>query len=256
MKVLLSIAGYDPSSGAGVLLDIAVFHRLGFCGMGALTSVTIQNTTRVESFRTLPGRFILGQYKTLAKEVSFSGIKVGMLGSGKNIPALDLILKKHRDIPIVVDPVFRSSSGCWLLEREAVPSYVARLRDKISVLTPNLEESSIILGRRVQSLEEMKEAALRIGDLIDAACLVKGGHLKKKVSDVLYDGRRIQVIANPKIPKTVHGTGCFLSSSLLCFLAEGHSVAKACELAVGQTRQAIQRAVPSGKGGFIFPPQF
>jgi hydroxymethylpyrimidine/phosphomethylpyrimidine kinase len=192
----------------------------------------------------------------LAEEVSFSGIKVGMLGSRKHIPVLERILKDRKGIPVVVDPVFRSSSGCWLLEREAVPSFLARIRGHLSILTPNLEESSIILDGRVRNLGEMKEAAQNISGLIDAACVVKGGHLKEKAADVLYDGRRIHIFAHPKIPKKVHGTGCFFSSSLLCFLVKGHSLAKACELAAEVTHRAIQGAVRVGKGGYIFAPQF
>jgi hydroxymethylpyrimidine/phosphomethylpyrimidine kinase len=247
-KVLLSIAGYDPSSGAGVLLDVAVFRRFGFLGTGILTAVTAQNTRRVADVRCLGGRFLFSQYETLVRDVSPSGIKVGMLGCRRNIPALGRILAQHPDIPIVVDPVFRSSSGRWLLEKEAVPSYISQIKGRISVLTPNLIEATLISGRRLRDPEAMKEAARRIVDRIAAPCLVKGGHLARRVVDVLYDGRQFYLFPHEKVPGDVHGTGCFLSSSLLAYLVMGKSLAEACALASEFTGAALRKAVRLGKG--------
>lgn len=247
-KVLLSIAGYDPSSGAGVLLDIAVFRRFGFPGAGILTSVTAQNSRRVTGIRCLGGRFLFKQYETLVQDISPAGIKVGMLGCRRNIPALGRILARHPDIPIVVDPVFRSSSGRWLLEKEAVPTFVSRIKGRISILTPNLAEAALISGLRPNSPEGMKEAALRIADCIAAPCLVKGGHLAQRITDVLYDGRRFYLFPHKKVPKGAHGSGCFLSSSLLSYLAMGKPLAEACALATEFTEAALRRAVRLGKG--------
>ncbi len=163
---LLAIAGYDPSAGAGVLLDIAVFRQLGYRGMGVLTAVTAQNTQKVIEWRCLPAQFVLRQFETLAGEVSFAGIKVGMVGSRKNLQVLGRILAENKNIPIVVDPVFRSSSGTWLLEREAIPAYISQMRGKISVLMPNVAEAGLLSGHDVKNLEEMKDAAKKISDLV------------------------------------------------------------------------------------------
>lgn len=252
-KILLSITGYDPSSGAGVLLDIAVFRHLGYRGMGVLTAVTAQNTQKVMEFRCLPAQFILSQYKTLAGEISFAGIKVGMVGCRKTLRVLGHILSDNKNIPVVVDPVFRSSSGTWLLEKEAIPSYISQIKGKISVLMPNLAEAALICGHSVRNLEEMKEAAKKISALAECPSYIKGGHLKKRAIDSLFDGRSFYVFEKEKISKDVHGSGCFLSSSLLGYLAKGHSLVKACELASELTHQAIRKAIRIGKGRYIFP---
>jgi len=251
-KVLLSIAGYDPSSGAGVLLDIAVFRRFGFLGTGILTAVTAQNSRRVADIRCLGRRFLLDQHKILIRDVSPSGIKVGMLGGRENISALGRILARHQDIPIVVDPVLRSTSGRWFLEKEAVPAYLSRIRGRISVLTPNLDEAALISGLRLTGLDAMKEAAHRIVDLIAAPCLVKGGHLRRTIVDVLYDGRQFFLFPQERMSGDVHGTGCFLSSSLLGYLVKGKTLETACRLATEFTGTALRKALRLGKGRKIF----
>jgi hydroxymethylpyrimidine/phosphomethylpyrimidine kinase len=251
-EALLSIAGFDPSSGAGVLLDVAVFRRFGFLGTGILTAVTAQNSRRVTDVRCLGRRFLLRQYETLVRDVSPSGIKVGMLGCRGNIPALGRILAQHQEIPIVVDPVLQSSSGRWLLEKDAVSSYLARIKGKIALLTPNLQEASLISGLRLREPEAMKDAARRIVDRIAAPCLVKGGHLARKVVDVLYDGQKSYLFPHKKVPGHVHGTGCFFSSSLLSYLVMGNSLVEACALASEFTQAALGKAVRLGKGREVF----
>ncbi len=255
-KPLLSVAGYDPSSGAGVLLDLALFRRFGYRGMAVLTAVTAQNTRELREFRCLPAHFIWSQYQTLVEEVSFAGIKVGMIGCGKNLPVLSAILGENENIPVVVDPVFRSTSGTWLLEKEAIPSFVSEIRGKISVLTPNLREAGLICGRRVRNLEEMKEAARIISDRVESPCYIKGGHLEKRAVDLLFDGKGVRLFEKEKIRKNVHGTGCFFSASLLCYLVKGHPLAKACELASGLVHKGIKTSVRVGKGFYIFWPIF
>lgn len=252
--VLLSIAGYDPSGGAGLVLDLAVFRRAGFAGAGILTAATAQNTRRVFSFYAPPPKFLLLQYQSLRREVAFAGLKTGMVGFRKNIPVLGRILAEHSRIPVVSDPVFQASSGLWLLERGAIPYYLSHLKGKISVITPNLREATLITGRRVITLAAMKEAARKIVDLVEAPCFLKGGHLARRATDLLYDGNQFYLYEKSKLRKDVHGTGCFLSASLLCFLAEGHPLPKACELASVFTHAAIKKASPVGRGNAVFSP--
>lgn len=248
IRALLSIAGYDPSGGAGVLADVAVFRKLGFAGTGILTAVTAQNTKRVDEFLCLPPRFLERQYRTLARDIQLSGIKVGMLGGRKNLPVLSRILGECKRLPIVADPVFRASSGRWLLEKTSVRSYLAAVRGRISVLTPNLAEATLISGRAVGNVREMKEAARIIAASVDAPCLVKGGHLAGAAVDVLFDGKDISLFEKEKIDADIHGTGCLLSSSLLCFLVRGHPLAEACGLAARWTHGAIRASSRIGKG--------
>ena len=158
-RTLLTVAGFDPTSGAGISLDLRVFQSAGFQGMAVLTSLTEQNTEVVKKIYLLTPEFVKAQYETLRKDVSFSGIKVGMLGSGKNIPVIKKILADNPKIPRVVDPVFKSSSGTWLLEPESIPDYISEIRGKASLLTPNLEEASLISGTKIATEEDMRTAA-------------------------------------------------------------------------------------------------
>jgi hydroxymethylpyrimidine/phosphomethylpyrimidine kinase len=251
-KILLSIAGYDPSGGAGVLLDIAVFRHFGFPGAGLLTAVTAQNSRTVTAVRSLGGPFLYRQYETLVQDRDVAGIKVGMIGGPGNIKALKRILVNHRGLPTVVDPVFRSSSGRWLLEKESVRGYLDQIKGRITLLTPNLDEASLISGQRLKKSEDMKTAARKICDRVAAPCLIKGGHLVGSAVDVLYDGRRFFLFPHKRIPLEVHGTGCFLSSSLLCYLVMKKSVVDACSLAIEFTQAALKKAVRLGKGRAIF----
>jgi len=247
-KILLSIAGHDPTSGAGVSLDLKVFTLLGFQGMAALTSITSQNTKGVRKVHCLSPDLIWDQYQTLGQDVSFSGIKVGMVGCGKNIKVIKRILADNPNIQKVVDPVFKSSSGAWLLERDSIPGYISEIKGKASLLTPNLEEASMISGTKIKNTEDMKKAAKSIFSLSNIPCFIKGGHFPKHTVNLLYDGTKFHSFKKEKIRKKVHGTGCFLSSSLLGYMAKGNSLEKACLLATQLTHKAIKNAIKIGQG--------
>ncbi len=250
-KILLSVAGYDPTSGAGITLDLKVFERLGFQGTAVLTSVTAQNTTGVRKVHCLPPELIREQYNVLAEDISFSGIKVGMLGCGANIPVIRKILADNPDLPKVIDPVFKSSSGAWLLEKESIPNFISVIKKKASLLAPNLEEASLISGLRIRKKEDMKEAAEVIYSLTGISCLIKGGHLRGKAVNLLYDGSKFYFFEKRKLRKKVHGTGCFLSSSILAYLAKGKSLETACRLATNLAHQAIKQAARIGRGQLL-----
>ncbi|NIM89651.1 MAG: bifunctional hydroxymethylpyrimidine kinase/phosphomethylpyrimidine kinase [Candidatus Aminicenantes bacterium] len=252
-KILLSVAGFDPSSGAGVLLDLKVFQEFGFQGMSILTSLTAQNTKEVQRIHALPSRFLWEQYKTLEADVSFSGIKVGMIGSKDNIRVVSQILSRNKNMPRVVDPVFKSSEGAWLLKREFIPGYISAIGGKASLLTPNLEEAQLISGNQIKNPEDLKAAAEKIYFQTKIPCLIKGLGIRSTIMDLLYDGTKFYSFENEKIKKRVHGTGCFLSSSILGFLAEGHSLGKACLLASRFTHRARQEAIKPGMGRYIIP---
>lgn len=251
-KVLLTIAGYDPTSGAGVVLDINVFQHLGFTGMGVITSLTAQNTQQVHKVYCPPPNMIMNQYRSLGDDVKLYGIKVGMLGCKRNIPAVSNILSRNSLIPRVVDPVFQSSSGTWLLEPKAISEYIKAIAGQITVLTPNAQEAALIAGFQVKTLREMKKAAVKIFKLCLAPCLITGGHLEKETTDVLYDGKNHHVFKKTKIDAMVHGTGCFFSSALLAYLSRGEVLKKACHLAINKTHAHIESSVRIGKGQNLF----
>lgn len=250
-KILLSVAGYDPTSGAGVSLDLKVFQLIGFQGMAVLTSITSQNTKGVKKVHCLPPDLLWDQYQTLLEDVSFSGIKVGMVGCGENTEIIKRILENNPNIQKVVDPVFKSSSGAWLLERDSVPSYISEISGKASLLTPNLEEAGMISGMKIENIEDMKKAAKIIFSLSSIPCFIKGGHLPRQMVNLLYEGNKFHLFKEEKIKKNVHGTGCFLSSSLLAYLVKGNSLEKACLLATQLTHEAIKNSIQIGHGQHI-----
>lgn len=256
MKTLLSIAGYDPSGGAGALLDVRVFAAFGFHGAAVLTALTVQNTLEVRGFAPVPPRSVTAQYNALSRDMDFAGIKVGMLGSRAVVPAVGRILAAHAPRPRVVDPVLRSSSGAVLLEGSAVPAFFRAVRGNATLITPNLGEASVLSGGPVKTVAEMREAARLIHARTGVPCLVKGGHLERSAVNVLYDGGRTSVFGHEKLARDVHGTGCLLSSAILAHLSLGRSLEKACGLAADLVHEAILRSVKPGRGRrvFRFPP--
>ena len=250
-KNLISVAGYDPTAGAGSSLDLKVFHSLGYYGIGILTSVTVQNTQKINKIKCLSHDFILNQYRTVRDDIDFSGIKIGMLGCKEAIPVIDKILSQNKGMPIVIDPVFKSSSGTWLLEDDAISDYLSVLKGKASILTPNLDETAFICGKKISDKLDMQVAAKYIFQTYHIPCLIKGRHLSRQTIDLFYNGHEYHFMENTRLNKAVHGTGCFLSSSILCYLVNGESLLQACKLAGRLTHQAIQKAVPLGKGQSI-----
>lgn len=257
-KVLLSVAGFDPTFGAGIGLDLKVFQELGFQGVAILTSLTSQNTKGISEFRSLPPEFLWNQYQTLINDITISGIKVGMIGSRKNMRIVAQILANHPRIPRILDPVLKSSSGSWLMEEKAIPEYIKEFRGKVTLLTPNLEEASMISGIAVNKLDDMKKAAKIIFKRTQCLCLIKGGHLKKDISDILFDGEQYHVFKMQRLEKKVHGTGCFLSSTLLANFVEGMTPEQAVREATKLTHKAMKGSVQVGQGQHIidFPIPF
>jgi hydroxymethylpyrimidine/phosphomethylpyrimidine kinase len=251
-KALLSIAGYDPSGGAGVLLDIAVFERLDFHGYGALTAVTAQEPRRVTRVFPLPARTVEEQVGRLAATTAFSGIKVGMIGTAANLEAVARILARNKRVPRVVDPVFCSTSGARLLEKKAWLRFLDALEGKADLITPNLDEAEVLTGRPVRSVAAMSLAAEKITLRSGIPCLVKGGHLRGQAVDVLYDGRELVKFEHVRTAKDVHGTGCYLSSAILGYLAGGRPLEDACLRGIAEVGKAIRTAVPAGEGGWVF----
>jgi hydroxymethylpyrimidine/phosphomethylpyrimidine kinase len=252
-RSLLTIAGLDPSGGAGILLDLRVFERLGFRGAAVLTSVTAQNSGEFEKALHLQSGLVAKQYESVSREWDFSGIKTGMIGSLENLATVARILSRHASVPRVIDPVFRASSGAPLLEKRAVAGYLALIKGKATLLTPNLEEASSLTGRRVRTEEDMIAAAREIYGECSIPCLVKGGHLKGEIADVLYDGADFLVFRHARAGNNVHGTGCFLSAAILGFLAGGLDLEKACRRGIGMTGRSIRKAVPGLQGRMVFP---
>lgn len=247
-RILLTLAGYDPSAGAGVLLDLKVFESLGFRGMAVLTSITAQNSRSVQEVRCLPPDFVWTQYQILAREFSFSGLKVGMICSSANLEIIQKILKANPNIVKVIDPIFIASAGPWLLEKEAVSAFLEKIEGQATLLTPNLEEASLLTGIKIKSQEDLKAASRKIFIDSHVPCLLKGGHRQGPKIDLLFDGQKFHSFQHPEIKKKVHGSGCFLSSAILAYLTQGKKLTVACSQAIDLTHQALKKAVKVGKG--------
>jgi len=246
--MLLSIAGYDPSGGAGIILDLQVFRYFNFAGSGIITALTAQNTHRVKKVFLPPSNFLKQQYDTLEEEVSLQGIKIGMIGAGKNLPVIKHIIRNNPNIPIVIDPVLKSSSGTWLLEQSAVPDFIRTFNGTGSLITPNLDEVFLLSGVKVTGKDDLEKAARAIHKTFNISCLIKGGHFKGGKTDCLYDGKHFFYFSHKKIIKNVHGTGCFLSSCILSLLAGKLSLYDACGKGIQMTQEAIRHASPGKKG--------
>jgi hydroxymethylpyrimidine kinase/phosphomethylpyrimidine kinase len=251
-KSLVSIAGWDPSGGAGVLLDIRVFERLGRRGHGVLSAVTAQSPARVAKVFPVTGQALTDQFTTLSEAIEVGGIKVGMLATGANLRAAARILEKHEGLPRVIDPVLKSSSGACLLERRAWPRFLETVEGRASLITPNMDEAAALAGLPVRDESGMRRAAEKIHLRSGLACLVKGGHLEGRALDILFDGREFAVFAHEKSRRNVHGTGCFLASAILCYLAEGRPLKEACGLGIVRVARAIRAAVPAGPNVWVF----
>ncbi len=230
-KVLLTVAGFDPSSGAGLSLDLKVFSHFGCYGLAIPTALTIQNSYQVYDYKVLSPGLIIEAYRRLKTDFKISGLKIGMIGGPGVLTAVKAILADNPGQPVVVDPVFRSSSGRWLLDKNDLTGYLKVLTGRITLITPNLEEASFLLGRKINQIKQMKKAAREISQLVQTPCLLKGGHLQGQVIDLLDDGRKTTVISKPKLPVNVHGTRCFLSSAVLSFLVKGYSLSASCQQA-------------------------
>jgi len=252
-RTLLSIAGFDPSGGAGVLQDAAVFRLFGFHGAAVLTAVTAQGPAGVRKVKVIEAAFLRAQYRALVRDIHPAGIKVGMASTAANLAVIGRILGRHGGIPRVVDPVLRSSSGVSLLEKGAAGELLEAVRRKATVLTPNLAEAGCLTGLEVGSVEDMVEAARVLFGLTEVPSLITGGHLRTEAVNVLYDGRRIHRFARTKIGRDVHGTGCFFSAALLAYLVRGRSLPRSCALATDLTHEGIRAAVRLGRGRPIIP---
>ena len=253
-KTLLTVAGFDPGGGAGVLLDVAVFRSHGFRGAAVITALTAQDTAAVQAVRPVPAAFLRKQWDVLRDDIEIAGIKVGMAGSAGAWAEIRHGLSRQAGLPMVVDPVLRASSGASLSGRATKRAILAALRGLPAVLTPNLAEASFLAGRPVRNPASMAAAARVIFDRTGCPCLVKGGHLASEAVDVLFDGSGLWRFRHARLARDVHGTGCFLSATLLARLAGGDALGDACAEAVRRTVRAIRGATRPGRGRYVLEP--
>lgn len=249
MRTALTIAGSDSSCGAGAQLDLKVFHDLGVYGLCAVTAVTAQNTKGVQKICKVPPRVVAAQIDSVTRDIGVDACKIGMLYSPSAITAVaDRI--KRRGIPnVVLDTILASKDGTPFLTGSGIRRLRKLLIPVSAVVTPNVPEAEILSGIRIKSIEDMRNAALRIHDMGCRYVLIKGGHLEGSPVDLLYDGDGFLEIPGTRVDGTpVHGTGCALSAAIAAQLALGESVPDAVAFAKQYVAGLIESAVQLGKG--------
>lgn len=246
--ILLSIAGFDPSCGAGIAADLKTFAAHGCYGIAAITSVTIQNTQGVEAVHNTPTAELRAQLDALVKDSVIDAVKVGMLGNRGNAVAVAEFLDASKFPHIVLDPVMRSSSGTELLDAGGIKFLATELLKRVTVITPNIQEAETLTGLAIKELTDMEAAARKLAEMGAPGVIVKGGHREKPI-DVLFDGNEITHLVGDKgKEETLHGTGCTLAASLTAQLAAGRSLIEAATLAKAYVTKAIEKAYATGKG--------
>ena len=251
--VVLTIAGFDPSSGAGITADIKTIAAHGCYGVACITALTVQSTQGVNRVEALPARLVRDTLKELSRDVEIAAVKIGMLGSAEVVAALADFLHSAKPANVVLDPILRSSSGARLLEPKGEKLMTERLLPLSTVITPNLEEAAALSGLTVSNLEEMKAAAMRLHELGAANVVVTGGHLDKATDLLSFThpngGIQTQVFkAQRQRSRSTHGTGCAFASALACHLAHGRALPEAVLLAKAYVAAAITHAQPLGRG--------
>jgi hydroxymethylpyrimidine/phosphomethylpyrimidine kinase len=247
---VLSIAGSDSGGGAGIQADLKAFARSGVHGMTAITALTAQNTVGVKAVHTVPGEFIVEQVRAVAEDIGVAAVKIGMLGTGETVAAVDAALDLLAPgTPVVLDPVMVAESGAVLLDERARSALVELLLPRATVITPNLPEARVLAG--AQAPEDVEALARSLHRLGPDAVVVTGGH-REQIVDVLFDGERIHLIEGERHPDgAAHGSGCTHSSVLAAQLALGHSPLQAARTARTLASAAVRdglRGLGAGPG--------
>src|SRR5882672_4232681 len=206
--ILLTIAGFDPSCGAGTVADLKTFAAHGCYGVAAITSLTVQNTQGVEAVHNTPSAELRGQLDILAKDCDIAAVKIGMLGNRGNALVVGEFLDAHKFAIVVHDPVMKSSSGTELLDAGGVKYISTEMLKRASVITPNVDEAAVLTGMEIKDIAAMEAAARKLVEMGSRAVIVKGGHMDRAI-DVVFDGNEVVQLGGDKVKfENTHGTGC------------------------------------------------
>jgi hydroxymethylpyrimidine/phosphomethylpyrimidine kinase len=266
--VVLTIAGFDPSSGAGVTADIKTIAAHACYGVACITAMTVQSTSGVKRVEVVDAALISDTLEELTADLDIAAVHIGMLGSGKVVKAVADFLScqpasqggnrsanqpgRARLPNIVLDPILKSSSGAELLDAAGTRLLVERLIPLADVVTPNIDEAAVITGIQVKDLDEMKTACCKLHEMGAAAVVITGGHLEKAIDLLSFKTRRgvEQEIfkAERQRSKSTHGTGCAFATAMACHLALDRGLAEACLLAKTYVTAAISYGQPLGRG--------
>ena len=242
---VLTIAGSDPSGGAGLQADLKTFAACGCYGASAVVAVVDENTVGVTGIHPIPVDFVTGQIRSVLDDIGADAIKIGMLHSSKLIHAVRDTIARYPIKNIVLDPVMVATSGDPLLEPDAVATLRDELMPHVRIITPNIPEAELLLGEKIESQESLPDTARRLSELCGGvSVLLKAGHLRDpELTDVFYNaesGRHIILRSRRCDTANTHGTGCTLSSAFAAFLAHGNDLDRAARLAKDYITAAIE----------------
>ena len=257
LPVALTIAGSDSGGGAGIQADLKTFAVLGVHGTSALTAITAQNTRGVTDILELPASLVREQIDAVVEDMGVDAAKTGMLSSAAIIEVVADAIARHGLGKLVVDPVMVAKGGAKLLRDDAVAALRARLVPLAAVLTPNLPEAGVLLGRKVASVAERAQAARDLVAMGARAAVVKGGHADGDVTDVFFDGSRLVELEAERIATSnTHGSGCVFSAAITAAMARGAEPLEAVREAKSFVTRAIARSLEIGHGHGPVNPMF
>jgi hydroxymethylpyrimidine/phosphomethylpyrimidine kinase len=247
----LTIAGSDSGGGAGIQADLKTFSALGVYGASAITAVTAQDTRRVYGFVEMEPAFVAQQIDAVLGDIGADAVKTGMLSSVPIIEAVADRMQAWEVTALVVDPVMVAKGGDRLLREDAVEALRKRLLPLALVVTPNIPEAEVIVGRRLETWNDLREAAREIHALGAANVVMKGGHREAdpQATDLLFDGKDFREFSVGRVDtRSTHGTGCTFASAIAATLAKGETVPHAVMAAKAYVTKALQESFVLGHG--------
>lgn len=254
---ILIIAGSDPSGGAGIQADIKTASAHKVYAAAAITCLTAQNTKKVFAVHNSPIEFLRQQIEVVLDDISFDAIKIGMLGTAEIIDCVaDVLARKAKKIPLILDTVMVATSGDLLLKKDAVAALKLKLIKGAFIVTPNIDEAEVLAEMKIKNFEDMKLAAAKIKALGAKNVLVKGGHLNfsdGKIHSILLDEKnKIHRISNKKFGNdNLHGTGCTLASALACNIAKKVELVAAVRKSNAYVYRSIVKSLKIGQGSKV-----
>jgi hydroxymethylpyrimidine/phosphomethylpyrimidine kinase len=250
--VVLTIAGFDPSSGAGVTADVKTIAAHGCYGVACIAALTVQSTAGVKRVEVVSPELIAETLRELSADLEIAAVHIGMLGSGKVVRTVGDFLEKSELGNVVLDPIIKSSSGSDLIDAAGLRLLVERLLPQATVITPNVDEAATLTGLAVTNLEQMRVAATRLHEMGATAVVITGGHLDKAIDLLSFTSRHgteQEVFKSNRLEsKSTHGTGCAFATAMACHLARGRGLPEAVLLSKTYVAAAIGNAHPLGRG--------
>lgn len=242
--VILSIAGFDPSSGAGITADLRVIQDFGFSGMAVITALTVQNTSGAAKVEPVSGQVVTEMLEKLAAETGFAAIKVGMLATSQVCTAVADFLADHNGVKVVLDPVLRASSGIELLDISGISVLKGRLLALTTVLTPNLPEAEVLTGLSARNRDEIRRVAKGLQELGARNVVITGGHSPDNADYLLTESDEGRWVEGERLGAAdVHGTGCVYSTALTCCLAQEMELPDAAIAAKAYVIEAVRHGL-------------